>query len=158
MKTLKKNNKGFSLVELIVVILIMAIIAVALAPQVMKWVDESKVSTDNNNKATMKSAIDAAVADYMHQKGDLDDAGYTFYIAEGVLASSAADAQAGTNITGINIETPVNMSDFIAQVLNQQYPAVEQDDDGYFKVEISKNGAVTVTVCGASGNDLSSGT
>ena len=32
----KRNNKGFSLVELIVVILIMAVIAVALAPQVMK--------------------------------------------------------------------------------------------------------------------------
>ncbi|MCI5848904.1 MAG: type II secretion system GspH family protein, partial [Lachnoclostridium sp.] len=39
MKRTKKNNKGFSLVELIVVVLIMAIIAVALAPQVMKWVN-----------------------------------------------------------------------------------------------------------------------
>ena len=45
-KTKKMNNKGFSLVELIVVVLIMAIIAVALAPQVMKWVNNSRVSSD----------------------------------------------------------------------------------------------------------------
>lgn len=45
-KQKKNNNKGFSLVELIVVVLIMAIIAVALAPQVMKWVDNSKLATD----------------------------------------------------------------------------------------------------------------
>ena len=32
MEKTKKNNKGFSLVELIVVVLIMAIIAVSLAP------------------------------------------------------------------------------------------------------------------------------
>ncbi len=42
----KKNNKGFSLVELIVVILIMAVLAVALAPQVMKWVGNSRVAAD----------------------------------------------------------------------------------------------------------------
>ena len=45
----KMNNKGFSLVELIVVVLIMAIIAVALAPQVMKWVENSRKSTDIEN-------------------------------------------------------------------------------------------------------------
>ena len=42
----KAYNKGFSLVELIVVILIIAIIAVSLAPQVMKWVENSRIATD----------------------------------------------------------------------------------------------------------------
>ena len=44
------KNKGFSLVELIVVVLIMAIIAVALAPQILKWVDNSRVSADIQTK------------------------------------------------------------------------------------------------------------
>ena len=61
----KRNNKGFSLVELIVVILIMAVIAVALAPQVMKWVGRSKESTDKNNIGQIESAVNAGVADYM---------------------------------------------------------------------------------------------
>lgn len=43
---MKKNNKGFSLVELIVVVLIMGIIAVALAPQVIKWVEKSRKASD----------------------------------------------------------------------------------------------------------------
>lgn len=57
MKNTKKNNKGFSLVELIVVVLIMAILAVALAPQVMKWVDRSRQATD---LSSYDSLIDAA--------------------------------------------------------------------------------------------------
>ena len=49
-----KKNKGFSLVELIVVVLIMAIIAVVLAPQVTSWVKSSRISSD---KQLMDSAI-----------------------------------------------------------------------------------------------------
>ena len=59
---MKKNNKGFSLVELIVVVLIMAIIAVALAPQVMKWVENSRKSTDCNNYDSVVSAVNIALA------------------------------------------------------------------------------------------------
>ena len=59
----KMNNKGFSLVELIVVVLIMAIIAVALAPQVMKWVDESRISTDIQMYDNMFSCVQTALAD-----------------------------------------------------------------------------------------------
>ena len=55
MKKLKKNNKGFSLVELIVVVLIMAILAVALAPQVIKWVNKSKQANDNQVLDSLKS-------------------------------------------------------------------------------------------------------
>ena len=58
----KMNNKGFSLVELIVVVLIMAIIAVALAPQVMKWVENSRKSTDCNNYDSVVSACNLALA------------------------------------------------------------------------------------------------
>ncbi len=56
------NNKGFSLVELIVVVLIMAIIGVALAPQVIKWVNNSRVSSDNNNYDSLVSAAQLALA------------------------------------------------------------------------------------------------
>jgi len=58
----KKNNKGFSLVELIVVILIMAVLAVALAPQVMKWVTNARVSSDIQLKDSVVSAFQIASA------------------------------------------------------------------------------------------------
>lgn len=63
MKKTKKNNKGFSLVELIVVVLIMAIIAVALAPQVMKWVGHSRTATDAQTYDTLVENIQLALAD-----------------------------------------------------------------------------------------------
>ena len=56
----KMNNKGFSLVELIVVVLIMAIIAVALAPQVMKWVENSRKSNDIENYNALITAANVA--------------------------------------------------------------------------------------------------
>jgi prepilin-type N-terminal cleavage/methylation domain-containing protein len=60
-KKLRRNNKGFSLVELIVVVLIMAIIAVALAPQVMKWVGSSRTNTDVQIYDSLVSDIQVAL-------------------------------------------------------------------------------------------------
>ncbi|MCR5205307.1 MAG: type II secretion system GspH family protein [Lachnospiraceae bacterium] len=59
----KMNNKGFSLVELIVVVLIMAIIAVALAPQVMRWVENSRKSNDIEAYGSLVNALQVAGTD-----------------------------------------------------------------------------------------------
>ena len=58
---MKKDNKGFSLVELIVVVLIMAILAVALTPQVMKWVNNSRVSADVQTQNSIVASIQIAL-------------------------------------------------------------------------------------------------
>lgn len=42
----KKNNKGFSLVELIVVVAIMAVLIAVLAPALLRYVENSRKSTD----------------------------------------------------------------------------------------------------------------
>lgn len=62
MKRTLKSNKGFSLVELIVVVLIMAIIAVALAPQVMKWVGHSRTATDASTYDTLYEDVQLLLA------------------------------------------------------------------------------------------------
>lgn len=59
----QKNNKGFSLVELIVVIAIMAVLVGVLAPQFIKYVERSRQSTDLQNVQELKSAIEADIAD-----------------------------------------------------------------------------------------------
>lgn len=64
MKREKKiDNRGFSLVELIIVIAIMAVLIVALAPQYLKYVEKSRNSTDASNAAEMVAALQIYAAD-----------------------------------------------------------------------------------------------
>ncbi|MGN0514688.1 MAG: type II secretion system protein [Lachnospiraceae bacterium] len=62
---MKLNNKGFSLVELIVVIAIMAILVGVLAPSVLGQLDKAKISKDKQAIETVCTAIATAYADQM---------------------------------------------------------------------------------------------
>lgn len=59
----KLNNKGFSLVELIIVVAIMAVLIGVLAPQYLKYVERSRVSTDRDNVDSIVSALQVYAVD-----------------------------------------------------------------------------------------------
>lgn len=59
----KRKNLGYSLVELVVVVLIIAILAVSLAPQVFKWVEHSRNATDEQTKNTLLEYCGFALTD-----------------------------------------------------------------------------------------------
>lgn len=58
-----KNNKGFSLVELIIVIAIMAVLIGVLAPQYLKYVEKSRVSSDKTAISNVREAMVTSLAD-----------------------------------------------------------------------------------------------
>ena len=63
MKEMKTNNKGFSLVELIVVVAIMAVLMVVLAPAMLRYVEKTRIQKDDSAASEVRSALENALAD-----------------------------------------------------------------------------------------------
>ncbi|MCI7043121.1 MAG: type II secretion system GspH family protein [Lachnospiraceae bacterium] len=93
------GNKGFSLVELIIVIAIMAILIGVMAPQLLKYVERTRVSSDTQFADTVKTAVTTAILD----PEVMTDTNYTTDVAAlstakdlSTLANGLGDAVAET--------------------------------------------------------------
>ncbi len=85
-----KNNKGFSLVELIIVIAIMAILAGALAPALIKYIAKSRRSTDVSNAQTIATAVTNALS--VEDAYDAATAGATYTVNDDGTQLGSSDA------------------------------------------------------------------
>ncbi len=93
----KTNNKGFSLVELIIVIAIMAVLVGILAPQFIKYVEKSRESTDIKNVQEMVVAIQVYAAD--------PDGGFETSDAGTITLGAAAGGKLATALTEAGLPT-----------------------------------------------------
>ncbi len=82
----RKNNKGFSLVELIVVIAIMAVLVGVLAPQLIKYVEKSREATDIQNADSIATALKT----YYSDKENVPDT-VTVTLTSGVVPTYAKE-------------------------------------------------------------------
>lgn len=147
MKKKEGKNKGFSLVELIVVIAIMAILAIVIAPQVMKYIGKSKDSVDNTNMTLYKSAATTTLAN--------EDIFNEVVKAAGTNGAGATGANVVVKIsdpgTGVDVTSASSITDFIKDfkdtlVDGLKLPQAPGKD--YFEITInvkdSKIGKITV--------------
>lgn len=114
------KNKGFSLVELIVVVLIMGIIAVALAPQVMKWVTVSRDNSDVYVTKSIKSAALSSVAEYENLGYELKNGKYN--ITHAGLSSVGEDQNSG-------------LIEVMSTLMNGEYPEVQEQGGKVFQIQ-----------------------
>jgi prepilin-type N-terminal cleavage/methylation domain-containing protein len=86
----KNNNKGFSLVELIVVMAIMAILAVTLTPKLSQYIDKARQTNDREAVNAIYSAI---------RLGMMDDAVYATPKA-GITTNGSGTSPYVQNLSG----------------------------------------------------------
>ncbi len=68
----KKNNKGFSLIELIIAIAILIILTGLLAPQFMKYIEKSREAKDMQTLDSVYTAVQGTLADEVAYEDFID--------------------------------------------------------------------------------------
>lgn len=104
----KMNNKGFSLVELIIVIAIMAVLIGVLAPQYLKYVEKSRKSADLDNYQQIMTAVQVYYSDVSNSLPAANSYNLTVDADGKVTADEAiskACADAGVNVENITMKS-----------------------------------------------------
>ena len=104
----KKNNKGFTLVELVIVIAILAILVGLLAPQYTKYVERSRQAADASNLDNLVTVIKVSAVDDQYKEliptGEKPNV-FTFVITEWAsLVYLGVDSQDDSTTIGKALE------------------------------------------------------
>lgn len=150
----KMDNKGFSLVELIIVIAIMAILIGVLAPQYLKFVERSRKSTDRQNVDSIIGALEIWAADPEANPAIATDTTGTVIT---LSTTSAMTINTGTNQAAFEAAlkdaglVPATFSDNTVKLKSSKWASttitltITVDANGNFAVNASDNNILNST-------------
>lgn len=130
----KMNNKGFSLVELIIVIAIMAILIAVLAPQYIKYVEKSRKSADLDNYQKIIDAVQVAYSD-TDLNLTVPSGGVTITLSS---ASGTATAISDTSLQGALENTGVDVTKIVTKSSAYKGKVIKvEDNSGNIKITVN---------------------
>ncbi len=117
----KKNNKGFSLVELIVVVAIMAVLMAVLVPTLVRNVEKTRVQKDKSAIAEVRQSIITAMAQEKFQDAKASTSGASvssgkfsiaalFDSSDTTSASLATEVETTIGATTVSLSSSMNKS------------------------------------------------
>lgn len=132
LKNKNKKKKGFTLIELVIVLAVLAIIALIAIPNFTKVRNESLKKSDIESCNQIKKITLMAIAN-----GDVDSASGTINVANGAATSS-------TNL----IKNKESFEDYLKEIKKPQYDKKETftitvKGDGSVEVETGANGVTS---------------
>ena len=131
-KEKKKDNKGFTLVELVIVVAILAILVGILAPQYTKYVEKSRKAADASNLENLVTAFKTAASDGNDQ---IPAGTYTFTI-ENATKDKTSET---TTLTLKNGTVSTDITDIITSYVGKNW------EDTKLKSKKWVDGGKTVT-------------
>ncbi len=119
------KNKGFSLIELIIVVAIMAVLIALLAPQYIKYVEKSRQARDQRMADEIRKACDVLVND---EEEDLEEGIYVITLAQN---KNVVVTATGVGANKTHLET------YLKKVLGTDFDKTQLVSKAYQKIEIT---------------------
>lgn len=142
MKKIKKNNKGFSLVELIVVIAIMAVLVGVIAPTIMGNIERSRESRDIQTLDSIASACQVALT---NEAASTVAFSGTYDVADGVDLSLILAATDRDNFA-LAVKQALGGASGAAVAMPEMEASETSATGSVILVRVTTNGQVTVWV------------
>ena len=126
----KKNNKGFTLVELVIAIAILAILVGLLAPQYTKYVEKTRKAADADNLEEMVKAVQVYEA-------DTD--------SNAALATGSYDITMTTTATTVPDALKAAMTEYVPDYATKKLKSKKWGNDGLkATITVGDDGKITV--------------